>query len=365
MSTYPPGGGIENQVWGLSHEMVRRGHQVHILERYNGVRERMVDGIRIHGVKTFLNDPFISFLLFSGFSVSLIKRIRPDVIYLSERFTALFPSLLPFPKLFVTHNRDAFNFYRDYALSTNPLNYLFYPIKRGIELFVMKNSQLVCPITPSLDRILRTEGFKNTLVLPNSIRVSDYHDAGLGDYIFYSGQLRKFKAVDVLIKAFETLPEDCSHYRLIIGGTGPEEGRLRTFASASRKSGKIQFVGWSTRETLVSLYAECTLFVLPSLFETFSIVCLEAMASHKAVLASDIIGPKDIIEDGKTGILFPPGDVDALVKKLAYLLTNPAELMAMGERAHEAATRLDFRATADSFERAILRLTASDKRDRA
>lgn len=354
LSVYPPGGGIENQIWGLSKKLVERGHEVHVLERWRGEDYRCVKGIHIYGVKTRLKDPFISFLIFSKNAVKVIEKIKPEVMYLAERFTAYYPSKMNLPKLFVTHNRDAFDFYKDYALKTNKLNHIFFRLKRRIEHKVMKNCDLICPITPSLEGILHKTGFKDTLILPNAIDVDEYHNDEDGEYIFYTGQLARFKAVDLLIKAFNELSKDYDNYELVIGGTGPDEARLRKIASKSEKKDKIVFTGWVSRERLLELYSKCAVFALPSLFETFGIVCIEGMASGKPVIASNIIGPSDIIEQGETGFLFEKGDGEGLRQLLEFVLSDDSLRKKIGSRARaEVAEKYDFSVTSRTLEDAF------------
>lgn len=364
LSVYPPGGGIENQIWGLSKKLVEVGHEVHILERWRGEGYRCMGGIHIHGVKTCFKDPFVSFLIFSRNAVKVIEKVKPDVMYLAERFTAYYPSKMNLPKIFVTHNRDAFDFYKEYALKTNKLNHVFFRLKRHIERGVMKRCDLICPLTPSLEGILHEMGFENTFILPNAINVKEYYNNGEDEkYIFYTGQLVKFKAVDLLIKAFNELPKEYDEYKLAISGTGSDEDRLRKIATESSKKDKIRFVGWVDRRRLLKLYSKCTVFVLPSLFETFSIVTLEAMASGKPVVASKVIGPMDLVKHGETGYLFEKGDVDELGRYLEVLLSDEGLRRKMGSEARVEAERYDFEAISrrleDAFSHIIDRLTIS------
>jgi hypothetical protein len=92
LSVYPSGGGVESQVWGLSRSLVERGHEVRILERWRGEDCGFMDGICIQGVETHLKGPLASFLVFSRNAAKVVEKIKPDVMYLAERFTAYYPS---------------------------------------------------------------------------------------------------------------------------------------------------------------------------------------------------------------------------------------------------------------------------------
>jgi glycosyltransferase involved in cell wall biosynthesis len=77
---------------------------------------------------------------------------------------------------------------------------------------------------------------------------------------------------------------------------------------------------------------EADLFVLPSLSEGLPLALLEAMAARKAVVASDVGGVRDVVLDGETGLLVPPGDPDRLSTAITTLLRDPARCAEMGKR---------------------------------
>jgi len=81
--------------------------------------------------------------------------------------------------------------------------------------------------------------------------------------------------------------------------------------------------------------ADADIFCRPSYSEGLPLTLLEAMASGLPVVVSDVAGVGDILDDGDTGLLVKPGNVDTLVSNLDYLLENPDEAIAMGERARE------------------------------
>ncbi|MEK6810811.1 MAG: glycosyltransferase, partial [Candidatus Thermoplasmatota archaeon] len=88
-------------------------------------------------------------------------------------------------------------------------------------------------------------------------------------------------------------------------------------------------------------YAACDLFVLPSVsrLEAFGIVALEAMASGKAVVLSDIPGVREVIQDGVEGLLADPVNPEDLALKIRALLADDAQRTAMGRRGRETAER--------------------------
>jgi glycosyltransferase involved in cell wall biosynthesis len=92
--------------------------------------------------------------------------------------------------------------------------------------------------------------------------------------------------------------------------------------------GSVEFLGWV--DNISSLLPRWDVFVLPSLEEGFPIAALDAMAAGLPVVASAVGGVPELIEDGKTGWLVPPRDVEALASRLRLLLKNPEQKLGMG-----------------------------------
>lgn len=326
---FPDGGGIENQIWGISNELVKQGHEVHILTRNRGFGFMELNGINIHGINTSLDDQVLTRLIFSKNAVHKIKEIKPDVLNLSERFSAYFPSKLDIPKTFTTHNSDAFSFYRKYAYDYNKLNFFFFDIKKKCEENVMLRSNIVIALNKSIERYLQFRGIESK-VIPNAIDLSLYKKNGDDNFILYAGRLNKLKGIDYLIKAYSGIQ---TTHRLMIIGSGPDDCRLKKLVGIHKLTDRVDFIQWVNPYMLREYLSNCSVFVLPSLFETFGIVLLEAMACGKPVIASDIMGPRDIITDGKDGLLFEKGNITDLKSNLEECLADDSFRRKLGMNA--------------------------------
>lgn len=135
------------------------------------------------------------------------------------------------------------------------------------------------------------------------------------------GRLTAQKGFSVLLAAMAvvraTLPA-----RLWIVGEGPERGRLERTAAALGLEPYVRFCGWQRNP--FRYMAAADLFVLSSLWEGFGNVVVEAMASGAPVVSTDCPhGPAEIIEDGVSGLLVPPGDAGALAKAMLRVLGDP------------------------------------------
>jgi glycosyltransferase involved in cell wall biosynthesis len=335
LDKYPPGGGIEYQIFGFSKELAKLGHQVYILKRFNGVEKEEINDIKIVKVKTQFGDLVLTRLIFSRNASKRIKEIKPDVINLSERFSAYFPSKLDIPKVFFTHNSDGFSLYRNFAIKYNKLNYFFFDIKRKIEEDVMRRSNVVIALNKSIERYLHTRGIINTIIIPNCINVSEYYNKGDDKFILYVGRLNQVKGIEYLIKAFYEL-KDTYPYNLVLVGSGPDKSRLKKMVASLNIESRVKFIPWLDNIKLKEYYSKCSVFVLPSLFETFGVVILEAMASSKPVIASDIMGPRDIITHSNNGFLFEKENVQELKKYLELCLSDKKLRNKIGRNARKA-----------------------------
>lgn len=133
--------------------------------------------------------------------------------------------------------------------------------------------------------------------------------------------LRPEKNLRLLIDAFRQIAAVRPELRLVIVGSGPEEQPLRRYAADLCQTGRAVFLP-GTRSVAAAL-AGIDIFVLPSVSEGLSNALMEAMACGCTVVASDVGGNPELIEDNKNGLLFPGGDRPALERALAYLIDSP------------------------------------------
>jgi glycosyltransferase involved in cell wall biosynthesis len=146
------------------------------------------------------------------------------------------------------------------------------------------------------------------------------------------GRLVPIKGHDVLLRALASAREQVPAVEVEIAGAGPLEADLARQAAALGLDGAVRFLGHAPGPEVMSRAAAV---VVPSLGEGFGMVALEAMERGRAVVASAVGGLPEIVADGETGVLVPPGDPDALAAALVELardLPRSRELGAAGRR---------------------------------
>jgi glycosyltransferase involved in cell wall biosynthesis len=107
-----------------------------------------------------------------------------------------------------------------------------------------------------------------------------------------------------------------------------------------------EFLEYVDEKKLKHLYSQCTIFVAPSIYESFGIIFLEAMNEKKPVIGTNVGGIPEIINDGETGLLVEPGDSINLATKINDLLSHPEKSKLMGEKGKD---RLKNYFSADAF----------------
>ncbi|MBK6794329.1 MAG: glycosyltransferase [Anaerolineales bacterium] len=168
--------------------------------------------------------------------------------------------------------------------------------------------------------------------------------------ILFVGRIEPLKGVDTLIKAMSCLDmnltsRDRPVHLAIIGGEPDvdqaemteEMARLQSMCDDLCMGGMVLFLGKRAQDTLPYYYSAAELLVMPSLYESFGMVALEAMASGIPVIASEVGGLGYLVQDGVTGYTVPDSDPGVLCERLSSLLGNNELRTSMGEKAAEYA----------------------------
>lgn len=156
--------------------------------------------------------------------------------------------------------------------------------------------------------------------------------------VLFGGRLTPHKGLRYLLEAMTltTVP-----YRLVVAGDGYFAPQLRALAGRLSLAGRVDFVGWQSREAMDELYTASDVVVVPSVWpEPFGMIGPEAMAHGRPVVAFDVGGISDWLEDGRTGFLVAPTRVRALADRIETLLGDPALGREMGAAGRERVVRL-------------------------
>jgi glycosyltransferase involved in cell wall biosynthesis len=176
-----------------------------------------------------------------------------------------------------------------------------------------------------------------------------------GEYALFAGRLAEEKGLPTLLAAWERMRNPVP---LEIVGDGPLRPTLQNQAHR-RMMGSIHFCGWMSPDRTLATIKQARFLVLPSeCYETFGLVAIEAFACGVPVIASRLGAMEEIVEDGRTGLGFTPGDPEDLAAKVEWAWTHPKEMEAMGRAAraeYEAkyTADRDYQTLMEIYERAI------------
>jgi len=200
---------------------------------------------------------------------------------------------------------------------------------------------------------------------------------GLDDSEFVVLQLGRMvprKGVDNVIRAVAQLRDRSAARLLVVGGDAAPPGRIRSdemqrlvdLADACGIADRVTFAGHRQRSELAAYYAACDVFVTTPWYEPFGITPLEAMASARPVIGSDVGGIRHSVVDDVTGFLVPPRDPVALADRLEHLQADAPLARAMGRAgARRVRTRFTWDRVAEELEavyQAVLAETAPSAR---
>jgi glycosyltransferase involved in cell wall biosynthesis len=171
--------------------------------------------------------------------------------------------------------------------------------------------------------------------VPNFADLAGFAGLPEKDYFCYVGRLSREKGLDVLVRAAASLDAG----RLLVVGDGPEAESLKALAREIGAN-RVEFAGYRSGEELRRIVAESQFVVLPSRwYENLPYTVMEAFASSKAVVASEIGGIPEMVDDGVNGLLVPAGDAGALAAALRRMLGDRRVREEMGRRGREKAER--------------------------
>jgi glycosyltransferase involved in cell wall biosynthesis len=350
--TYQPEGVSEGFTAAqLVAAMRRRGHRVTVL---TAALPRLNYGFGVLGIRCSTNTEVAYFspanyLEYSARSLLTVRRLRkrfalvhhvsPIVMRVPSFFGALgrpfiwgpIGGSVPYPPGFEGYGQryslvNALRLLDRPRLHFDPLMGLTMRSADRIVVTTSMGAELL-PDAHRAKTVVIPEGIPESLILPSPAKEEPY--------IFSSGRLIEYKAMDLLIRAFARVRD--SGVTLIVTGDGPKKAELSALIATLGLGERVQLAGRVSREENRRLMSQSLFCVFPALREAFGHVNLEAMAAWKPVIATDWGGPKDLIVDGVTGFKVlgrSPGEhVAAIADAIERLIDDRQLRLCMGTAA--------------------------------
>ena len=341
---YPHLGGVESHVMSLSRELAARGHEVTVVTARHtpsAPEHEMMDGFDILRVKPrmiVLRTPIAPRMR------ALLRGLPADVVHahlpppLSAHYAADASELRGQP-LVLTYHCD--------VELPSPLGAFIEALyRRSWGASTLARAAKVIVTTRTYAATSRAVWRHSPVVIPNAVDVHRFHPGVDGTIVrnrlrippdqpvaLLVGRIVSHKGVEDFIEAARYLPQA----QFVVAGEGASLETMERLARTLGVKDRVRFLGRVSQENLPRVYAAGDVFVLPSVsrLEAFGIVALEAMATGKAVVVTDIPGVREVIQDGQEGLLADPVNPQDLAEKLRRLLDDSALRQEMGRRGRE------------------------------
>jgi glycosyltransferase involved in cell wall biosynthesis len=358
-------GGIGTYTFQLAHGLAERGHQIHVISQSLDMDKEYKDkDVFVHRVahKTFFyGKRFLKeFALRLEYSQQvnakvreLIKKYKIDIVeapnFSAEAFIYSLSKKVPLVTRLHTHFSEVIDFVGwkrnlDFRLSCHLEN-----------TAILKSDLILCSTRRHAETISWETGIKKEKIeiIPLGIPVPEMNHKipkNKNLSVLFVGRLEKRKGIQTLIQAipfvFKRMPDVVfnvigrdtfvSPDFVSLNGSEKESFKAKLVENLPREyHDRVNFLGHVDDAVLAQHYQSCDVFVAPSLYESFGLIYLEAMAYGKPVIGCGVGGVPEVIEDGTTGLLVPPEDFCRLAEAIIRLLKDPELRLALGQRARK------------------------------
>ncbi len=155
---------------------------------------------------------------------------------------------------------------------------------------------------------------------------------GLGSRLLFVGRLAAVKGLPVLLESFAEIKKTIPDAVLTVVGDGPDRTMIEAQSAALGLVEQVKFVGYQSQAAVRAYLQQSDVFVLPSFAEGVPVVLMEALMSGVPVVATQVAGVSELVEDGVNGFLVPPSDQDGLCDRIQALLLDGTLRQRLGEQ---------------------------------
>ena len=349
ITCYPTYGGSGALATELGLDLARRGHHVHFITYAMPFRLReYAERVTFHEVDTvsgryplFEHYPYTLALASKQHEVALRERL--DVLHVHYAIPHATTAWLAREMLGKEHRLKVITTLHGTDITLVGQEASFHPITK----FSIERSDAVTAVSEFLkEETVRTFGCVQCRisVIPNFVNLAEYHPIdqkqrdGLAPaghkLITHVSNFREVKRVKDVVRVFARIRRALPATLLMVGD-GPERDDAEREARELAVDQDVRFLG--RIDAVAPLLQQSDLFVLPTQSESFGLAALEAMACGVPVVGSRAGGLPEVVEDGVSGILEPPGSVEAMGRRAVELLRDDARHTGMAGKATERA----------------------------
>lgn len=273
------------------------------------------------------------------------KIVKPDILHAHSPVLNALPALRVGRRMGIPVVYEIRAFWEDAAVDhgTSREWGIRYRLTRGLESYALRHVDAITTICEGLrdDILARGIASEKVTVIPNAVNIENFSmngspdlqlakDLGLEGKLLlgFIGSFYAYEGLNVLLRALPEMLSSNPDIRILLVGGGPQEKELKALAIQLGLGDKVIFVGRVPHDQVQRYYNLINVLVYPRLQMRLTDLVtplkpLEAMAQGRLVVASDVGGHLELIQDGHTGILFKAGTPDALAAKVLNLLSRP------------------------------------------
>jgi PEP-CTERM/exosortase A-associated glycosyltransferase len=273
------------------------------------------------------------------------RAVKPDILHAHSPALNAIAALRVGRKLDIPVIYEIRAFWEDAAVDhgTSAEWGLRYRLTRAMETYALRRVDAVTTICEGLRGDILARGIpqQKVTVIPNAVNIENFKvgeapDLQLGKslglegktVLGFVGSFYAYEGLDILLRALPIMLREKPDIRVLLVGGGPQENQLNALADELGIWAKVVFTGRVPHDEVQRYYNLIDVLVYPRLQMRLTDLVtplkpLEAMAQGRLVMASDVGGHLELIEDGKTGVLFEAGNPQALAVKLIGLLNTP------------------------------------------
>ncbi|MFN0151005.1 MAG: glycosyltransferase family 4 protein [bacterium] len=345
----PEAGGAEVHLHEIFRRVAAAGHEVSLLAHaWRGApRDETIDGIRVYrrGRRNTFNFG-VPFALRGALDPARFDVVVDDL----NKIPFYTPLYVRRPLLVVVHH-----FFGESIFHEAPLPIALYVyLHEALVPFVYRAARFVTVSDSSRDELTRRgiPAERVSLVM-NAVDADIYRaaspDEKTRDLIVYVGRLKKYKRIDLLIRAMKRVVAARPAARLVVVGEGDRRPALEALARDLQLNGSVEFTGFVGSDKKVELLRRAALSANPSPKEGWGVTVIEANACGTPVIASDVPGLRDAVVDGQTGRLIPFGAEQRLASEIVELLEDDTERARLAGGAVAWARRFSWDASAEAM----------------
>ncbi len=342
---FPPKEGIGYYTYNLSKKLIEVGHKVVVITRgsLTKTQKEIFDQIEVIRIPFIPIYPFY-LQIHRLFVRKVLKSLESeiDVVHIHSPLPPVIKTSHPI--ILTIHspmlsNNNYIKITSIYSLLTKiSARFISFPL----ELRHIKSSNIITTVSESVAKELEEYGLNQDgiSIVSNGVDENIFYPNKNGTnndikYIMYAGRIEREKGLFDIIESANIICSKRADISFIIAGDGRDSNRLKKKIKKIGLQKRFIFLGQIEKDQMIKLYQNATLFILPSYREGLPTVLLEAMSCGLPIIATDVRGNRDLITNGKNGLLIPPKDPKKIAETILTLLNDKKLMKQLGNNARK------------------------------